>query len=98
MEHLTNPTAADRKELATQKKVIVKNYYFKQGDGLMSGRPLPEANELGYIVDIHFIDCDFHPNCDTAMFKDCEFTGCNGLHYLEHRHDCVTHLPSTFCG
>ena len=58
----------------------IKNTYFKDQDPrrpLLSGLPLPKGED-GVVRDIHFIDCNFHPNCDPKFFVDCKFTNCNG--------------------
>lgn len=62
-------------------KKDVRNTYFKQGEGLMSGRPLP-VNEAGKVVDISFVNCEFHPNCGDVEFINCDFNGCQGTDYL----------------
>lgn len=48
----------------------IKNHYFKEGHGLMSGLPAPYR-------EAHFIRCDFHPNTFDLPFQDCIFEDCS---------------------
>ena len=59
-----------------------KGYYFKRGEGLISGINLPDKVE-----GENFFDCDFHPNCDSVKFVNCHFHNCSGLSYLK-MEDC----------
>jgi len=57
-----------------------KNTYYKGcHTRYMSGMPLPTIGESNDVLGIHFIDCRFHPECNSALFKWCHFTDCTGL-------------------
>jgi hypothetical protein len=58
-------------------------YYFKQGEGLISGVPLPDE-----VKDAVFYHCDFHPNCESVKFINCSFECCEGTEYLN-KVDCA---------
>lgn len=59
----------------------VENRYYKQGENLMSGLPLPTDDD-GIVSNKHFIKCEFHPNCASVDFVNCLFTDCEGDDYL----------------
>lgn len=59
-------------------KMAFKGYYFKRGDGLISGINLPDKVE-----GENFICCVFHPNCDEIKFINCDFQDCDGVKYLK---------------
>ena len=64
-------------------RAVVKNYYFKNGKGLMSGIHLADPGEE--VRDTHFISCDFHPNTWETLFVNCRFENCDL---------CSKHLPN----
>lgn len=58
-------------------------YYFKRGEGLISGINLPDVVE-----GENFFNCSFHPNCDSIKFKNCHFENCDGTEGLN-MEDCT---------
>lgn len=58
-----------------------ENRYYKdrpEGVGfLISGLPLPKDAD-GVVRGKHFVDCEFHPNCDHVTFENCVFSRCDG--------------------
>ncbi len=70
-------------------KHLRKNTYYKGVDTrFMSGRALPtepsyDKDFMGVVKSVHFVNCSFHPQCTDALFVDCVFTECDGVHHLQ---------------
>lgn len=62
---------------------IVKNTYFKRGKGI-SGISLPAT-----VTGVHFVRCDFHPNCWNLKFVDCVFEDCGIKGCLTRTTNCL---------
>ena len=64
---------------------VVKDTYFKQGKGLISGIPLSRTDTK----ETHFINCDFHPNTWDLKYRNCVFEDCGikGCHTMAV--DCI---------
>jgi len=74
--------------------IQVKNVYFKHNGSekpLISGirppskyatEPKEGGENWNLITNTHFINCEFHPNCDIYKFRNCLFHDCSGVRYL----------------
>lgn len=78
----------------------IENYYLKD-DGThecyMSGRPIPCDSVDNVCRNIHFVTCDFHPQCKGITFENCIFERCT-LDFTAYRTiNCAVILKCDWC-
>jgi hypothetical protein len=71
------------------KYTLHSNTYYKVGENLTSGCPLP-TDDNGIVKDGIFLQCDFHPNCRLVKIENCIFIDCYGHNGLW-TENCTTH-------